>query len=163
MYLNLFNGRPSLNKTTDDWEDGSLWFEFDYVVMEYDATANGIRCMTKQGREAWFFYVEDCVYYDGFFYGACSFHDKVSDGESLTTYNEKAAKVPKGSHVFEARYSVQVDRETLTTSEITVIADDKKQAKNFVTAWVDKHEFCADNRLDYELKIKLDKGYRLKK
>ena len=96
LYLKLFHGRTNIEDNLDDWGfDGPILGPLKYVhgthrhhlAIEYD---------TSEGPavDGWLEYVEDCIYYDGAYFGDFSAYESSTWEPKTTTWNPLLAEPP---------------------------------------------------------------------
>lgn len=100
VYLKLFHGRKTVDEDMDsDWgEQGPILGPLDYVHTTYAAT---IHCLAvNQQYDVDLTVVEDCIYYNGWFYGDWSVTTAAqlqSQTDMVEQIDEAKAKVPPKS------------------------------------------------------------------
>lgn len=100
VYLKLFHGRKTIDEdTSDDWgEQGPILGPLDYVHTTYAGTIHCLACDQKYDVDL--IVVEDCVYYNGWFYGDWSVTTLAqleNQHEMIEQIDEAKAKVPAKS------------------------------------------------------------------
>jgi len=166
VYINLYHGRPSTEMDMDDWGPNSVWFECDFLTVDYNPLTNGIRLLNVLGgdQEDWLSYLDDLIYYDGLFYGAFSVHSKLDPHHETRSFSADAARVPLGHSFYTFDYQVKDDEgKELNKGQATVIASDNKKAVSLLRNWVDRHDKAADNRIDYGISCKLVNTRKIEK
>lgn len=149
VYINLYHGRSSIDQDMEDWgdEERDLWFKADFASIEYNPANNGVR-MVKRAKddEVWIYYVtEDLLYYDGFFYGAFSFHGELPADAELSKFLTAKADYPEKKFLFTYKYDVVFEDETFETNEVTVFADKEKESVEALHAWIAKYDKAANS------------------
>lgn len=85
VYLELFHGRKSLKQNMDDWGDeGPIFGPYQWVHTTYNSEIKlGPDWEENEGGPAVLHIVDDCVYYNGMYYGDWSVTSReVIDGDS---------------------------------------------------------------------------------
>lgn len=159
VYINLYHGRPSVEQAMEDWGPYSVWFECEFMTVDYNPTTNGLRLVNVVGGdgENWLRYLEDLIYYDGIFYGAFSVHSKLPPPtDHISGFSIDAARIPLGHSLLTFDYKVVDDEgKELNSSQATVIANDQKNAVPLLRNWVEHHDGAADYRIDYGISCQL--------
>ena len=94
LYFRLFHGRVLLDKNMEDWgTDGPVFGPLVFVHTTYRDTIHlGFASQNRDPRDL--YVVEDCVYYDGAYYGDWSAF--ISDKREMTEpYQRLKADVPQ--------------------------------------------------------------------
>lgn len=93
VYIKLFHGRTDPNETMDDWgEEGPCLGPVPYahgtyatdIKFGYDRNQNFLALQ----------YIEDCLYYDGVYYGDFSITSAPTKGEAAVPLDPIKAKPP---------------------------------------------------------------------
>ena len=94
VYLSLFHGRTSPDEQLSNWgKEGPILGPFDWIHTTY-------RCEVKCGQDDGDYHEltinEDCLYYDGIWYGDWSVFAGVPDGTEhrLVTFDDTKAALP---------------------------------------------------------------------
>ena len=67
MYIELFNGRKTPDEVLDDWgTEGPIFGPLQHVHSTY---ATDVKLGFEDATDGRLLYVDDCVYYDGVYYG----------------------------------------------------------------------------------------------
>lgn len=133
VYLNLYHGRSSIDQDMDDWGDNEfdVWLKAEMITVDYSPVSNGMRLVDRKGyKEDWIYYVtEDLLYYDGFFYGAFSFHGELPKDAELSKFSAAKADYPEKKFLFTYKYDIVFEDETFETNEVTVFADKERESQ----------------------------------
>lgn len=94
MYLHLYHGRKDPNEQMDDWgEELQVSFKIDTLVCTYK---NHIRVKGEKDVSPFdLCFGEDCLYYDGVYYGDWSVNEEPFFKDNIQELDEKKAVIPK--------------------------------------------------------------------
>ena len=93
LYLRLFHGRKTLTEDMEDWgEDGPIFEAYEWVHTTY---AFHVKIDSPQHEFLDLNIRDDCIYYDGMWYGDWSVMESLSEGyTTITKFDPEKAKLP---------------------------------------------------------------------
>jgi hypothetical protein len=124
MFVELFHGRVDLKIDMVGWGTVGPTFECCYVRVEY---GNSIRCVLLNGDEFTLHYVDDCVYYDGVYYGGTSFVPETEFPEDIVKFFPHKATI------------ISVVEDAVVVEDIVVVKDNRDKKIKLLEELIHKY------------------------
>lgn len=91
MYLHLYHGRKDPEQDMDDWGEDGGQFKIECLISTY---RSHIRVKNKIEEEPFdLCFGNDCLYYDGMYYGDWAVYDKPLEGVEVKTLDKQKAEL----------------------------------------------------------------------